>query len=80
LLGRYLDGLVGPWPAAEKVYKERSPIDALDKFDKPVAFFQVSAVPGLSVAFPGRAAYVCVALMLVTVVRSDDLWSTAILF
>ncbi len=38
---RYLDGLLGPWPAAEKVYKERSPIEALDKFDKPIAFFQV---------------------------------------
>ena len=37
---------MGPWPAAEKVYKERSPIEALDKFDKPVAFFQVSADPG----------------------------------
>jgi len=23
------------------VYKERSPIEALDKFDKPIAFFQV---------------------------------------
>ena len=45
VLSRYLDGLLGPWPAAEKVYKERSPIEALDKFDKPIAFFQVSSPP-----------------------------------
>lgn len=38
---RYLDGLVGPYPQAAALYKERSPIEALDKFDKPVAFFQV---------------------------------------
>lgn len=38
---RYLDGLIGAWPADKAVYKERSPINALDKFDSPVAFFQV---------------------------------------
>eukprot|EP00208_Stichococcus_sp_RCC1054_P002843 CAMPEP_0206138646 /NCGR_PEP_ID=MMETSP1473-20131121/3468_1 /ASSEMBLY_ACC=CAM_ASM_001109 /TAXON_ID=1461547 /ORGANISM="Stichococcus sp, Strain RCC1054" /LENGTH=673 /DNA_ID=CAMNT_0053532135 /DNA_START=1045 /DNA_END=3066 /DNA_ORIENTATION=+ len=37
---RYLDGLIGAWPADKAVYKERSPINALDKFDSPVAFFQ----------------------------------------
>lgn len=49
---RYLDGLVGPWPQTAAVYKERSPIEALDKFDKPVAFFQVgTCLPGSG---PGR--------------------------
>lgn len=39
---RYLDQLIGPYPAEKKVYEERSPIHALDKFTAPTAFFQVS--------------------------------------
>lgn len=37
---RYLDGLVGPYPEAKAVYDARSPINALDGFTRPVAFFQ----------------------------------------
>jgi dipeptidyl aminopeptidase/acylaminoacyl peptidase len=37
---RYLDGLVGPWPEAEAVYDERSPIHHLDGLDRPVIVFQ----------------------------------------
>lgn len=37
---RYLDGLVGPWPSAEAVYTERSPLSHVDGFDKPLIVFQ----------------------------------------
>ena len=37
---RYLDGLVGPWPEAEAVYRERSPINHTDGFDRPLLVLQ----------------------------------------
>jgi dipeptidyl aminopeptidase/acylaminoacyl peptidase len=37
---RYLDSLIGPYPADRDVYVERSPIHHLDGFDKPLAVFQ----------------------------------------
>jgi len=37
---RYLDGLVGPWPAAEAVYTERSPLSHIDGFDRPLIVLQ----------------------------------------
>ncbi|WP_250460982.1 S9 family peptidase [Microbulbifer litoralis] len=37
---RYLDKLVGPWPQAETVYRERSPIEHVGQLNCPVIFFQ----------------------------------------
>jgi dipeptidyl aminopeptidase/acylaminoacyl peptidase len=37
---RYLDGLVGPWPAAQDVYEARSPIFHTDGIDRPLVVFQ----------------------------------------
>jgi dipeptidyl aminopeptidase/acylaminoacyl peptidase len=37
---RYLDRLVGPYPAREDVYRERSPINFTDQLSCPVIFFQ----------------------------------------
>src|SRR5690606_34722738 len=37
---RYLDGLIGPYPEARDVYRARSPIHHLDRFDRPLAVFQ----------------------------------------
>jgi len=37
---RYLDGLVGPWPAAADRYAERSPILHVDRLDRPLIVFQ----------------------------------------
>ena len=37
---RYLDRLIGPLPAAEALYHERSPIHHLDRLSCPVIFFQ----------------------------------------
>jgi dipeptidyl aminopeptidase/acylaminoacyl peptidase len=37
---RYLDGLVGSLPAAEKLYYDRSPLFHVEKFSCPVIFFQ----------------------------------------
>ena len=42
---RYLDSLIGPYPEGKAVYQERSPINALDRFTTPVAFFQVPPAP-----------------------------------
>lgn len=37
---RYLDGLIGPWPEAEAVYTERSPLSHIDGFDRPLIVLQ----------------------------------------
>ncbi len=37
---RYLDRLLGPLPASEKMYRERSPVNNLDKMAAPAIFFQ----------------------------------------
>ena len=37
---RYLDGLIGPWPTADAVYRERSPIFHTERLSAPVIFFQ----------------------------------------
>lgn len=37
---RYLDGLVGPYPEDEKVYKERSPIESVDTLSCPILLLQ----------------------------------------
>ena len=37
---RYPDRLIGPWPEAQAVYEERSPIHHLDRFDTPLIVFQ----------------------------------------
>ncbi len=37
---RYLDGLVGPYPAARAVYRGRSPIDHVDRFHRPLIVLQ----------------------------------------
>ena len=37
---RYLDGLVGPWPAAKATYDARSPLQQAERIRCPVIFFQ----------------------------------------
>lgn len=37
---RYLDGLVGPWPAAQAVYAERSPLNHVDALNCPMLILQ----------------------------------------
>jgi dipeptidyl aminopeptidase/acylaminoacyl peptidase len=37
---RYLDGLIGPYPEAAKLYRARSPIHAADRISCPVILFQ----------------------------------------
>jgi dipeptidyl aminopeptidase/acylaminoacyl peptidase len=37
---RYLDWLIGPYPAEEALYRERSPLHHADRLAKPVIFFQ----------------------------------------
>ncbi|HWA61616.1 MAG TPA: prolyl oligopeptidase family serine peptidase [Caulobacteraceae bacterium] len=42
---RYLDNLVGPWPAAKATYEARSPIHHLEGFRSPLIIFQGSEDP-----------------------------------
>jgi len=37
---RYLDQLIGPYPARRDVYRERSPLHHLERLNRPVIFFQ----------------------------------------
>ncbi|OYO00877.1 peptidase [Enemella evansiae] len=37
---RYLDGLVGPWPAARAIYEDRSPVQQLDRLNTPMLILQ----------------------------------------
>jgi dipeptidyl aminopeptidase/acylaminoacyl peptidase len=37
---RYLDKLIGPYPAQRAIYQDRSPIHHIDQFNCPVIFFQ----------------------------------------
>jgi dipeptidyl aminopeptidase/acylaminoacyl peptidase len=37
---RYLDWLIGPYPAEEARYRERSPVHHVERLSKPVIFFQ----------------------------------------
>ena len=37
---RYLDGLVGPWPEAAEVYRQRSPLTHADQLSAPLIIFQ----------------------------------------
>jgi dipeptidyl aminopeptidase/acylaminoacyl peptidase len=37
---RYLDRIVGPYPAYKQVYQNRSPINNVDKLSRPIIFFQ----------------------------------------
>ena len=37
---RYLDGMIGPYPARRDLYVERSPVHFADRLSVPIAFFQ----------------------------------------
>ena len=37
---RYLDSLVGPYPAAKELYRARSPINFVDRLSRPIILFQ----------------------------------------
>ena len=39
---RYLDGLIGPYPAARDLYVERSPISHVERFTRPLIVLQGS--------------------------------------
>jgi dipeptidyl aminopeptidase/acylaminoacyl peptidase len=42
---RYLDGMIGPYPARRDLYIERSPIHFADRLSVPIAFFQGAEDP-----------------------------------
>ncbi len=37
---RYCDGLIGPWPEAAAVYRQRSPLRQVERITAPLIFFQ----------------------------------------
>ena len=37
---RYIDSLIGPYPECKELYKERSPVNHVDKLNCPMIFFQ----------------------------------------
>ena len=37
---RYLDRLIGPYPAGQEIYRERSPIHHVHRLSSPIIFFQ----------------------------------------
>ncbi|HKM74681.1 MAG TPA: prolyl oligopeptidase family serine peptidase [Stellaceae bacterium] len=42
---RYLDGLIGPYPARRDIYIERSPVHFTERLSVPIAFFQGAEDP-----------------------------------
>jgi dipeptidyl aminopeptidase/acylaminoacyl peptidase len=56
---RYLDGLVGPWPEAADIYRERSPLSHVDGFDRPLIVLQGDEDP---VVPPAQAELIVSAL------------------
>jgi dipeptidyl aminopeptidase/acylaminoacyl peptidase len=42
---RYLDGLIGPYPARRELYVDRSPVHFPDRLSVPIAFFQGAEDP-----------------------------------
>ena len=42
---RYLDGLIGPYPARRDLYVDRSPVHFADRLSVPIAFFQGAEDP-----------------------------------
>lgn len=58
---RYLDNLVGPYPAAKAVYEARSPLNRLEGFRTPLIVFQGSEDP---IVPPNQARMILEALSL----------------
>jgi dipeptidyl aminopeptidase/acylaminoacyl peptidase len=56
---RYLDGLIGPYPARQDLYHDRSPIHFADRLSVPIAFFQGAEDP---IVLPNQAEAMAAAL------------------
>jgi dipeptidyl aminopeptidase/acylaminoacyl peptidase len=56
---RYLDGLIGPYPARRDLYIDRSPVYFADRLSVPIAFFQGAEDP---IVPPNQAAAMVEAL------------------